>query len=463
MVKSLSLPFRTKKEDPNKLITPYQKFLEYEASSGIILIATIIAALIWINLNNSSYIEVWATYFAISIGDFTLSKAIDHWINDLLMALFFLLIGLEVKRELLVGELRDPKKAMLSISAAAGGIILPALIYLSFNYKNPKDISGWAIPAATDIAFALGILYLLGDRVPVSARIFLATLAIIDDIAAILIIAIFYTGEVKFYYIMLAAIMFLLLILMNRLNIRRIPPYMLVGSVLWYGFYGSGIHATIAGVFLAMTIPATTKIDHIEFREKANYLITNLIEITNDKVISAKELPVYMNTIAELEHTCQAVEAPLQRLEHLLAPWVAFLIMPFFALANAGVIISMDSISLIFDSVSVGIILGLMIGKPIGVFAASFLAVKLGIARLPEDLSWTKVLGIGFLAGIGFTMSTFIAALAFENDLARVEIAKFAILVASFLSGGIGYLLLKKASQKTSSPIISTSVETAEH
>ncbi|MFV2013976.1 MAG: Na+/H+ antiporter NhaA [Candidatus Heimdallarchaeota archaeon] len=446
MVKHPSQPFPTRKKVPiERLMTPFQKFLQYEASSGLILIFTIVVALIWVNLDASSYFGVWETPFTISFGNFTISKEINLWINDLLMSLFFLVIGLEIKSELLVGDLRDPKKAMLPISAAIGGIILPASIYLIFNYKNAKYVDGWAIPAATDIAFALGILYLLGTKVPVTARIFLATLAIIDDIIAILIIAIFYTEEVKFDFIILATVMFLFLIVLNRLNVRRILPYMLVGSILWYGFFGSGIHATIAGIFLAMTIPATTKIDHIEFSKKSNKIITELVTLTKNNELSAKDLPLYMSSIAALEHTCHEIEAPLQRLEHTLVPWVTFVIMPIFALGNAGVVISGELLLRTSDSLSLGIIFGLVIGKPIGVVITSYIAVKLKIAKLPIGISWRQVLGIGFLAGIGFTMSTFIATLAFETDPVALEISKLAILIASFLSGVIGFSLLRNS------------------
>ncbi|MCH8905991.1 MAG: Na+/H+ antiporter NhaA [Candidatus Heimdallarchaeota archaeon] len=445
----MNRPFPTKRESSiEKLTTPLQKFLKYEASSGIILIITIIVALVWVNINSATYFKIWSTYFTISLGNFTLSKEISLWINDLLMAIFFLLVGLEVKRELLIGELRDRKKAMLPISAALGGIVLPALIYLAFNFQNPTNATGWAIPAATDIAFALGILYLLGNRVPISARIFLATLAIIDDIVAILIIAILYTDDVNFHFIALAIGMFAILLLFNKLNVRRLLPYLAVGSVLWYGFFGSGIHATIAGIFLTMVIPATSKIDHLEFRQKSTDLVAKLNEMTNDDIVSSDELPIYMNTIATLEYACQDIETPLQRLEHSLTPWVAFLIMPIFALANAGVVISGNVFSVIILPISLGIIFGLSIGKPLGIFIASYLAVKFNIAEVPS-LSWHQILGVGFLAGVGFTMSTFIAALAFEDNPLKLEISKVGILVASFLSGGIGFTLLKRSGQNS--------------
>ncbi|MHA2253581.1 MAG: Na+/H+ antiporter NhaA [Candidatus Kariarchaeaceae archaeon] len=445
MGRASSQAFPTRKDVPiQRIISPFHTFLRYEASSGIVLMIAIVTALIWANLSSDSYYDTWKTYFTISFGNFTLSKPIDLWINDLLMAIFFLLVGLEVKRELLIGELREVKKAMLPIGAAIGGIVIPSTIYLLFNFNDPDSINGWAIPAATDIAFALGVLYLLGNRVPIAARVFLATLAIIDDIAAILIIAIFYTGTVKFQFIALAIAMFFVLLVLNFLHVRRILPYILVGSILWYGFFASGIHATIAGVFLALTIPSTVRIDHIEFKQKSLKLFQELAELTSDKEVIPEDLPIYMDTIASLEHSCQEVEAPLQRLEHTLAPWVAFIIMPIFTLANAGVIISGDIGSQIFDPISLGIIFGLLLGKPIGILTASYLAVKLNIAKLPPGLSWKKVLGIGFLAGIGFTMSTFIGSLAFENDQALLEISKIAILVASFLAGGIGYFILRE-------------------
>ncbi|MCY3414873.1 MAG: Na+/H+ antiporter NhaA [Candidatus Heimdallarchaeota archaeon] len=427
-----------------RIFSPFQKFFKYEASSGILLMVTIVVALIWVNISESSYFGVWETYMSFSVGTFKLSKPVYLWINDLLMAIFFLLVGLEVKRELLVGQLRNPRQAMLPIFAAIGGIVIPAGIYLLINLGSPENIKGWAIPAATDIAFALGVLYLLGNKVPVSARVFLATLAIIDDIAAILIIAIFYTGDVKTDYLILAAVMFIILLILNKLHVRRILPYMLVGLGLWYGFFGSGIHATIAGVFLALTIPATTTIDHLEFRDKSSKLINQLVQITRDDEVSADDVSIYMNTIASLEHSCQAVEAPLQRLEHSLAPWVAYLIMPIFALANAGVVFEGDFLGMLTDPISLGIILGLFIGKPLGIFLASKIAVNLGIANLPKGISFNQVIGIGFLAGIGFTMSTFISALAFEFQPEILVVTKVAILVASFLSGIMGFGLLSR-------------------
>ncbi len=444
MVHSTNI-MRMRRDTPaEKIATPFRKFLKYEATSGIILIATVIVALIWANVDNKGYYDFWHIYFTVSSGSFILSKPLTLWINDLLMAIFFLLVGLEVKREILIGELRNLKAAMLPITAAIGGILVPAGLYLAFNMSNPLNTKGWAIPAATDIAFALGVLYLLGNRVPMTARVFLASLAIIDDIAAILIIAVFYSGSIKFNYLVLALVMFLLLVGLNLLNVRRILPYMLIGAVMWYGFFGSGIHATIAGVILAMTIPATVKIDFVEFRDKSKLLIQNLTDATIDKEFSAKELSIYMDTIAKLEHNCQEVESPLQRLEHSLAPWVTFTVMPIFALANAGVKFSANSIDAISHPVSLGIILGLAIGKPLGIFLASYIALQSGFAKLPTGLTWNHILGLGFLAGIGFTMSTFIATLAFELNPIVLSVSKIAILIASFIAGISGYILLRR-------------------
>ncbi|MHA2501422.1 MAG: Na+/H+ antiporter NhaA [Candidatus Kariarchaeaceae archaeon] len=452
MANPMVSPFPTKRDAPiSRLISPFQKFVKYEASSGIILIIAVAVALLWANLSQQTYNGVWSAYLTISVGGFELSKPLTLWINDLLMAIFFLLVGLEVKREVLVGELRYFKSALLPISAAIGGIAVPALLYVMINLGNPEFLKGWAIPAATDIAFALGILYLLGDRVPASARVFLATLAIIDDIAAILIIAIFYSGTINMSYILLAAVAFILLITLNLLNVRRILPYMLFGSVMWYGFFGSGIHATIAGVFLAATIPATIKMDHVEFRDKSNMLISELIKITDDENVSSEELAIYMDTISELEYATQAVSSPLQRLEHSLAPYVIFLIMPIFALANAGVLFSTETVSQVTSPVSLGIILGLLVGKPVGVFLFSFISVRMGLANLQSELSWANILGLGFLAGIGFTMSTFISSLAFEFEPAILDVTKIAILLASFLAGILGYSLLRRSTGEASS------------
>ncbi|MCY3414604.1 MAG: Na+/H+ antiporter NhaA [Candidatus Heimdallarchaeota archaeon] len=425
-----------------RIISPFINFVKYEASSGIILIITVIVALIWANFFGRSYFQLWHTYAAISFGSFELKKPLHLWINDLLMAVFFLLVGLELKRELLVGRLRDRRRALLSVIGAMGGIIVPAFIFLLINIQSPRYRVGWAIPTSTDIAFALGILYLLGRKAPVSARVFLASLAIIDDISAILIIAFFFTEKLVLGYVLLAFSMFLILILFNYLNVRRALPYILVGSVMWYGFFGSGIHATVAGVLLAFTIPATIQMDHMEFRGKSSKLINDLLRMTNDNEIRPEELPVYMNTIASLEHSCHEMESPLQKLEHNLTPWVAFIIVPIFALANSGASFTPAVMETIFSKFSLGIILGLFIGKPIGITLFSYIAVRLGFARLPNDLNWHKIIGLGFLAGIGFTMSTFITSLAFKEDAVAIEAARIAILIASLISGLTGYFLL---------------------
>ena len=318
------------------------------------------------------------------------------WINDGLMAIFFLLVGLEIKREIVEGELSSFRQAALPVLAAVGGVAIPAMIYLLFNANHPETAHGWGIPMATDIAFALGILSLVGKNLPTGLKIFLAALAIVDDLMAILVIAIFYSGDLQFQYLMYAAIVLLLLIVLNRLGVTNIWFYIIPGIFMWYFIHHSGIHATIAGVLTALTLP------------------TN--ETSN--------------------------ESPLERLEHLLTKPVNFVIMPIFAIANTNITFESGMVEGLASNLGLGILLGLFLGKPIGIFAMSWLSVKIGVAELPANTNWLHILGLGMLGGIGFTMSIFIALLSFENVEYQTE-AKFAVLIASVMSGIAGFLLLK--------------------
>ncbi len=358
------------------------------------------------------------------------------------MAIFFLVVGLEIKREVLVGELASPRQAILPIVAAIGGMAFPAGFYLLFNTSGPSH-AGWGIPMATDIAFALGVLSLLGKRIPLSLKIFLTAVAIVDDLGAVLVIALFYTAEVVWVSLLIGAIFLALLVAANRLGIRSPLVYSLLGFGLWLAFLQSGIHATIAGVLLALTIPVQTRINADEFVSNANYFLDQFRKsgkhgesiLTNQKqraVLQAME--------AAAEHA----QTPLQRLEHSLHPWVSYFIMPVFALANAGVELKGNLFSTITQPVTLGIMAGLIFGKQIGVFLASFLAVKLKWADLPSDMTWKHLYGLGWLAGIGFTMSLFIASLAFENsDL--LPLAKTGILLASLISGIVGAVILSRS------------------
>lgn len=424
-----------------KLTSPIQEFLSKEASGGVLLIICTIIALVWANSPLSDYYQsLWHKYMAIKIGGFELKYTLHHWINDGLMVIFFFVVGLEIKRELLVGELSSLKKAALPIAAALGGMIFPALIYTAFNYGT-LGISGWGIPMATDIAFVVGILALLGPRVPITLKIFILALAIVDDIGAVLVIAFFYTSDISFLSLIIAAGLILLLIMLNKLGVRNLIVYSIVGVALWLAFLKSGVHATVAGVLFAFTIPASSRINTKKFTETTKSLIENFDKAGEhgDNVLTN---PERIHIIAMLENNCEKVHTPLQRLEHTLHPWVSFFIMPIFALANAGVTLSDSLINSLVHPVSIGIITGLFFGKQLGIFLFSYLAVKIKLASIPEDVNWKKIYAAAMLAGIGFTMSLFISNLAFTLP-ELLDISKVGILTGSLLSGTIGFLMLK--------------------
>lgn len=431
----------TKPNPPIKVIAkPFQEFVKAEASGGILLIICTIIALIWANSPiNESYFHLWQTNISINFGDNILNFSLHHWINDGLMAIFFFVVGLEIKREFLVGELSSAKQAALPIAAALGGMIFPAVIYTIFNFGS-EGSTGWGIPMATDIAFVIGILALLGDRVPLSLKVFVTALAIADDIGAVLVIAIFYTTEISFLSLGIGAIFLLLLIFANLLGVRNLLIYIILGIGLWLTFLSSGVHATVAGVLLAFTIPASSRINTKEFLTRGKKLLDDFDKAGKEgpNVLTNEER---QNIVNELENNCKKISTPLQRFEHNLTSWVSFFIMPLFALANAGVALSNESISSLIEPVSIGIILGLFLGKQIGVFIFTWIAIKIGIASKPKN-SWAKIYGAGILAGVGFTMSLFITNLAFIDDQ-LIEIAKVGILAASLISGIVGYLVLR--------------------
>ncbi len=380
----------------------FHEFIKKESSSGILLIfATILALLLSNTLMSPLYESFLHIPVAIHVGSLHLDKSLYHWVNDGLMAIFFLLIGLEVKREILEGHLSSFKQIALPGIAAIGGMLVPAVIYLAFNHGNPDAASGWAIPTATDIAFALAILSLLGKRVPASLKIFLMALAIIDDLGAIVIIALFYTVELSTLSIVVAVISFIILVAFNRFGVTKKAAYFIVGTILWVSVLKSGVHATLAGVALAFTIPLNAKDQ-------------------NNQPIS-----------------------PLKDIEHGLHFWVAFFILPLFAFVNAGVNIGDISFKQMAGEVPLGIMLGLFLGKQIGVFGFSFIAIKMKLASLPEGSSWLQLYGVSVLTGIGFTMSLFIVSLAFEDDSMFQYTDKLAILIGSFSSGFLGYFILR--------------------
>lgn len=379
---------------PARPVSIMRRFLDSESAGGIVLMGAAALALI---VANSPFSEAYFEALHFYIGPLSLS----HWINDALMAVFFLLVGLEIKREFLDGQLASWPNRILPGIAAAGGVIVPALIFVAFNYGDPEKVRGWAVPSATDIAFALGVLSLLGSRVPSSLKVFLATLAILDDLAAVVIIAIFYTAEISLPYLGAAFATAAVLFVMNRLGISRLLPYLIGAAILWFLVFNSGVHATVAGVVAALMIPLNP----------------------------AKAKPDDMSS-------------PLHTLEHALAKPVAFFIVPVFGFANAGISFSGMTASIIFDTLPLGIMLGLFVGKQIGVFGAAWLAIKAGLAQKPMGASWAQLYGVAILCGIGFTMSIFIGLLSYPSELLQAE-TKIGVLTGSALSAICGYTLLR--------------------
>ena len=386
------------------LSKPFKWFFQLEAASGLVLLIAAIIALVISNSNFSNlYFDTLNKYLFVGINDFGLKLSVHHWINDLLMAIFFFFVTLEIKREFIQGELSNLKKALLPIIGAVGGMVVPALVYVFINLGNSETLNGWAIPSATDIAFSLGILSLLGSRVPISLKIFLTALAIIDDLGAILIIAFFYSGDLSISYLSLILISYILLLTLNKLGVKKFIPYLIIGAFMWFFTYKSGIHATIAGVLLASTIPHRIK----------------------DKDFSL-----------------------LIKLEHAISPYVAFMIMPIFAFANAGVSLEGLSLTSLLESVPLGILLGLFVGKQVGVMLVSFVAVKFGVAQMPDKSNWLSLYGVSILTGVGFTMSLFVGNLAFAENIQYIDGVKIGVLAGSLLSTVFGYFILLYASKK---------------
>jgi NhaA family Na+:H+ antiporter len=436
----------------SKLISPFDMFLNSTTTSGFLLFAvTIISLTMASKLGNEFWHHFWEQKIIFSVGDFlNINLSWHHFVNDGLMALFFLLVGLELKREVLVGELSSISDAILPVVAAIGGMVVPALIYTSFNIGSPSA-SGWGIPMATDIAFAIGILVLLSWRVPKGLIIFLTALAIADDLGSVLVIAIFYTKTISWIFFGYAAIVLSLLLLLNRGGIRHPLPYILLGIILWFYVLQSGIHATLAGIILAMIIPARPFYTPESFDKRLNELYTDFHHETRSETPNDLLRNHQMATIAEsLESAAKAVQSPLQRIEHTLSQWVAFLIIPVFAFANANIDLTIiDWKSILNNKVTVGVITGLVLGKFIGISLFSWLAVKTSIAQLPNGIKWKHILGAAWLGGIGFTMSLFVSQLAFENILYQ-EQAKIGVLIASFISAIIGLIWLIVGSIYTS-------------
>jgi len=380
------------------LSSAFKWFFKLEAASGLILLISAIVALIISNSPISSiYFETLNKYIFVGLNNFGLKLSVLHWINDVLMAIFFFFVTLEIKREFIQGELSNPKQALLPIIAAIGGMLFPALIYVYVNFTNVETLNGWAIPSATDIAFSLGVLSLLGSRVPISLKVFLTALAIIDDLGAIVIIAFFYSGDLNIFYLSMMFLSFIGLLVLNKFSFKMFLPYLIIGILLWHFTHESGIHATIAGVLLACTIPHRKKVKDFSL---------------------------------------------LVKIEHAISPYVAFGIMPLFAFANAGVSLEGISFSSLLLPVPLGILLGLFIGKQLGVFIFSYVSIKLGFAQMPNNSNWINFYGVGILTGIGFTMSLFVGNLAFIENTQYIDGVKLGVLSGSLLSTLVGYFLI---------------------
>lgn len=442
-----------------------QLFHSSTKAAAFMLLAAIVALVVANTAFYDQFYAFWHTEVGFFFGEATAEMSLAHVINDIFMAVFFLLVGLEIKYEMTVGELTNIRQALLPIVAAFGGVFFPIVIYLIFNATNPDTAHGWGVPTATDIAFALGIMALLGNRVPNGIRVFLSTLAVADDIIAILVIAVFYGQSPSAFWLIAAAVVFIALIVMNRRHVYSLTPYILVGIVLWYCVFMSGVHSTIAGVLLAFAIPSGSRVNLKSFISWSGNRIKEAKELyePNDPVIGQKD---YIKTVSSLSRVARQVVPPATRLENKLYPWVYFAILPLFALTNADVSFVDGSLGNIFaDPALYGVFFGLLLGKPIGIMLFSFIIVKTKLASLPEHANWGHMFGAGILGGVGFTMAIFVANLAFD-DPAIVTTAKLAILSASLIAGVVGFLVLfvqANAARKKGVAYIATASDDAGH
>jgi len=422
--------------------------MQYQSTSGVIIFASVTIAMIWANISQESYHAFWGTHISLGLGSFSISEPLHIWINDALMAVFFFGVGLEIKREMLGGELSSFRKAILPVGAAFGGMFVPAIVYLLFN-ANTAAASGWGVPMATDIAFSIGILSLLGNQVPLSLKIFLTALAIVDDIGGVLVIALFYTSDISNLDLIIGAFFMGVLIVGNYIGIRNQIFYSLISIVgLWLAFFFSGVHPTIAGILAAFAIPGRVKLNEDLFVINLQTLLTLFqnTEIIKGSFISENQLEI-IETIKEVSTDA---ETPLQKVEYSISPFISFVVLPLFALANAGIHLHGDIWEILSHPVSMGIGMGLVFGKVIGIVGMSRLLVYLGISQLPRGVNWHHINGISLLAGVGFTMSLFISELAFSDDNI-IYIAKIGILITSIIAGVSGYIYLKYISKKEAS------------
>ncbi len=424
-----------------RYVEALQTFISKEAWSGIILfIATVMAVFIANSSLSQAYFDLWHMPFGMTLGEMSISMSLTYWIDDGLMALFFLMVGLEIKREMLIGELSSFQKASFPIVAALGGMLIPAFVYV---YLNPENPFGFGIPMATDIAFALGILMLMGSRVKPALKLFLVALAVVDDLGAVLVVATVYTNEIHTFYFLHATLIYAVLWILNLKGVKSLWPYLILGIGLWVYIHAIGIHATIAGVLLAFAIPISSKIQERDFIDNSQKALD-----TFEKHID--EVPILnhhqIDALENIAYGYDKVQNPLVKLEHNLHGFSAFFIMPLFAFSNAGVIIDFTTVSEHL-AIVLGVVFGLIIGKPVGIFGFTYLADKLNLVKKPHNLSWNEIIAVGFLGGIGFTMSIFITHLAF-TDLAVIAAVKLGVFAASFIAAVVGVLLILQASRK---------------
>ncbi|MEP5255661.1 Na+/H+ antiporter NhaA [Winogradskyella rapida] len=425
-------------------LTPFQKFVQFESFSGILLLLATIIALVWANSPfGDIYRDLWQYDVGIVTESFEFKKPLILWINDGLMAIFFFLIGLEIKRELLIGELNSPKKIAFPLVGALGGMIVPVLFFLLIN-QNPETTKGWGIPMATDIAFSLAILNVLGNRVPLSLKVFLTAFAIVDDIGAVLVIAIFYSGTIKISLLLIAAALLAFLYVLSYKGIYSRFLLFFLGIAVWFLFLKAGLHPTVAGILLAFSVPIRQKIKTATFVEQLERIFVRIkkASILKAPILSTEQIQL----IDDLDDWSAKFQSPLQHLEHNLHGWVAYFIIPIFALANAGVLISgsegLDT------ALVINIIISLILGKGIGITLIVFIAKKIKLIEVPSDIKFIQIIGVAFLAGIGFTMAIFIASLAFASSPEYVDSAKIGILIGSFISAIVGYVILHLTSPK---------------
>jgi NhaA family Na+:H+ antiporter len=441
---------------PRTIVRPLRRFADTSAASGVVMLGMALVALVWANSDAAeTYVQFWNAVVSVEVGSlFHIELTVRAWINDLFMGLFFFVVALEIKRELVRGELADLRSAALPAIAAIGGMVVPALIYTAFN-AGGEGSSGWGIPMATDIAFAIGVLSLLGRRIPSSLVVFLLSLAIVDDLGAILVIAVFYTASVSFEWLAVAVGTLLAAYVMKRQDVRSLLPYIALAGVCWFALHESGVHATLAGVTFGLLTPSHAFYDRRFFRARVERVVDQVEEAEADAghhgAIEDHEAEE-ADALDTLVTVALESQPPLDRLERRLVPWTSFLIVPVFALANAGVAVSFGDLADVFaEPVTLGVMFGLVFGKAIGIFAFTWAAVRLGVGRMPVGASWRQVLGVAMLGGIGFTVALFVTELAFDHG-AIADQARIGILAASLVAGVLGYLFLRLVSKAPEVP-----------